>query len=75
MIKKKISIVTNCFNEEQNIFNLYQTVKEMLATVSWVSYEHIFIDNASTDNTQNILRELASKDPSVKVIISVRSDQ
>ncbi len=73
MIKKKVSIITNCFNEEQNILELYQKVKDALEAVSWVTYEHIFIDNASTDSTQYILRELANNDSSVKVIVNTRN--
>ena len=34
-------------------------------------YEYIFIDNASTDNTQSILRKIASEDKRVKVIFNV----
>ena len=73
MMKKKVSIITNCFNEEQNILELYQKVKDVFATVPWVTYEHIFIDNASTDSSQNILRELANNDSSVKVIFNTRN--
>ena len=73
MTKRQVSIVTNCFNEEQNILELYQKVKDVFATVPWVTYEHIFIDNASTDGTKNILRDLARKDSAVKVIFNSRN--
>lgn len=36
-------------------------------------YAHIFIDNASTDETQKELRKLAANDPRVKVIINQRN--
>lgn len=36
-------------------------------------YEHIFCDNASTDNTVERLRELAARDPRIKVIVNSRN--
>ncbi len=37
------------------------------------AYEHIFIDNASTDGTVDILREICAQDPRVKVIVNTRN--
>jgi glycosyltransferase involved in cell wall biosynthesis len=68
-----ISIVTPCFNEEENVEELYQQTKKIMAEVEGLEYEHIYIDNASTDRTQAILRRLASQDPRVKVIINARN--
>ena len=55
--KKKISIVTPTFNEEGNILELYSRVKKVLHKLSGkYSYEHIVIDNCSSDKTQSILK-------------------
>jgi len=70
---KLISVVTPCFNEEENIREVYERVQKEFANVPQYSYEHIFIDNASTDRTQEILRELAGADKNVKVIINTRN--
>lgn len=70
---KKISVMTPCYNEEDNIMNLYCAVKEQFDKMPQYSYEHIFIDNYSTDNSRNILRELAQKDENVKVILNARN--
>ena len=70
---KLISVVTNCYNEEQNVKNLYQSVKEIVQSINGYSYEHIFIDNSSQDKTVNILREIAKSDKNVKVIINTRN--
>jgi len=71
---KKISIVTPCFNEEENVFELYLAVKNIMQNIDQnYIYEHIFIDNCSTDNTTNILRKIANKDNNVKVIINSRN--
>lgn len=68
---KKISIVTPCYNEELNVEELYRQVKAQfdLLRVKY-TYEHIFIDNASTDNTVFILKSIASKDKNVKIIVN-----
>ena len=68
-----ISIVTPCYNEEENVEDLYQQVKSILSELDGYAYEHIFIDNASTDKTVPILRRIASFDKNVKVIVNTRN--
>ena len=72
-MQKLISIVTPCFNEEDNVKEVYQQVKDVFAQIPVCRYEHIFIDNSSTDKTVSILREIAEKDFNVKVIINSRN--
>jgi polyisoprenyl-phosphate glycosyltransferase len=73
MERKFISIVTPCYNEEGNVEELYRQIKAVMAQLPHYRYEHIYIDNASEDNTQTILRRLAAEDPNVKVIINIRN--
>jgi polyisoprenyl-phosphate glycosyltransferase len=68
-----ISIVTPCYNEEENVEEVYRQVKSVFASLPGYEYEHIFIDNASKDRTVEILRRLASCDRNVKVIINTRN--
>ena len=71
---KKISIVSPCYNEEQNVELLYEKVKQQFAVnLKNYEYEHIFIDNFSDDETPSILRKIASKDKNVKVIFNSRN--
>jgi glycosyltransferase involved in cell wall biosynthesis len=70
---KLISIVTPCYNEEKNVELIYQAVKDVMAKVPQYKYEHIFIDNASTDTTVAILRRLAESDKQLKVIVNNRN--
>jgi polyisoprenyl-phosphate glycosyltransferase len=71
---KTISIVTPCFNEEASIRNCYETVKKIMdSTLPGYGREHIFCDNASSDRTVEILREIAASDRSVKVIVNSRN--
>lgn len=70
---KKISIVTPCYNEEDNVEPLYWQIKERMDTLKGYTYEQIFIDNHSTDNTISILRKIAELDKNIKVIINTRN--
>ena len=73
MSSKKISIVTPTFNEQDNVFAVYEQVRDVFAQLPQYDYEHIFIDNASTDDTANILRKIAREDKRVKLIVNVRN--
>lgn len=72
-VKKKISIVTPCYNEEGNVRELYNQVKQQFDALTDYTYEHIFIDNASKDGTVDILRELAKSDKNVKLILNIKN--
>jgi len=68
-----ISIVTGCYNEEENVDELYEQIRDAMATLPGYTYELIYIDNASTDGTVKQLRALAAKDRNVKVIVNTRN--
>ena len=70
---KKISIVTPCYNEEDNVYNLYFTVKNIFKSLPQYEYEHIFIDNASEDRTVVILKDISLHDENVKIIVNSRN--
>lgn len=70
---KKISIITPCFNEEGNIFDVYEKTKSIFARHPNYTYEHVFIDNSSTDRTVELVKELAARDPKVKLIVNARN--
>ncbi len=70
---KNISVVTACFNEEYNIRDIYEQVKSVFCDLPQYNYEHIFIDNASADQTVIILKEIAKTDRKVKIIVNSRN--
>jgi len=70
---KLISIVTPCYNEEDNVEETCRRVKDLFTAMGKYRYEHVFIDNASTDNTAAILLRLAAEDKNVKVILNSRN--
>src|SRR5687768_15473620 len=68
-----ISVLTPCFNEADNVHPLYERVRAVFDQLPEYTYEHVFIDNASTDATVSILRDIAARDPKVKVIVNTRN--
>ena len=72
--KRRISIITPCYNEELNVEDCYLAVKQLFQQdLVDYEYEHVFCDNASTDHTVPILRKLAAQDPHVKLIVNARN--
>ena len=73
-MKKIISIVTPTYNEELNIEKLIHEIgKIMFFFKSQYDYEHIIIDNKSTDNTIKILKNIANRNNNLKIIINSRN--
>lgn len=72
-MNKTITVVTPCFNEEENIFLVYEKVKKVFLDIPNISYRHLFIDNSSFDKTRIILRGLASEDSRVQIILNSRN--
>lgn len=70
---KLISIVSPCYNEVECIEDFYRQVSSVMASLPGYDYEHVFIDNNSTDGTIPALRRLAGQDKKVKVIINARN--
>ena len=68
-----LTILTPCLNEEKNIREVHRQVREVMDTLEGYDYEHLFIDNASTDGTVAILRDVAKDDKRVKVILNTRN--
>jgi glycosyltransferase involved in cell wall biosynthesis len=72
-MQKTLTILTPCYNEEANVREVYLRVRAAVAAAGNYRYEHIFIDNASSDNTLNELKALAAEDRNVKVIRNTRN--
>jgi glycosyltransferase involved in cell wall biosynthesis len=71
--RRTVTILTPCYNEADNVEALYEKVRSVFAPLTGYRYEHLFIDNASTDDTVAILRRIAAHDHAVKVIVNTRN--
>lgn len=68
-----VSVLTPCYNEEGNVEPLYEAIKAVFAKLPEYRYEHVYIDNASTDGTVERVKAIAARDPAVKLIVNVRN--
>ncbi len=69
-----LSVVTGCYNEEGNVYELYDRICKIFAEeLREYTFELIFIDNASTDKTVAILKNIAANDKRVKIIVNNRN--
>jgi glycosyltransferase involved in cell wall biosynthesis len=71
-MKKKISIITPTYNEQDNIKKLCEEISKEMSQTNY-DYEHIVIDNSSEDDTIQILKDLAIINPKLKIIINARN--
>lgn len=71
---KKISIITPCYNEEENVAILCERIRAVMRTLPQYDYEHVFIDNASKDRTVALIRAEIEKDPQhIRCIVNARN--
>lgn len=70
--QKTISVVIPCYNESGNIREMHERLVAVFKKIGF-AYEIIYIDNASTDNSAVLLRELARSDANVSVIFMSRN--
>lgn len=71
---KLLSIVVPTYNEEENILPISEAiVDELTENCSNYDYEIIFIDNCSTDNTQNLIRKVCEKNKKIKAIFNAKN--
>ena len=70
----ELSIITPCFNEEDTVSDCALSLKEfMLRRLPTVTYEHIFVDNSSSDETVTVIKRLANEDNRIKLLINSRN--
>lgn len=69
---KKISVMIPCFNELENVEPICKAVIQVFEKeLSNYDYEILFIDNASTDGTRDIIEKLCAENRKVKAIFNV----
>ena len=68
-----LSVITPCYNEQDNISELYKRVCTIFDQYTKYDFEFLFIDNASTDSTVEKLKAIAELDKRVKIIVNNRN--
>lgn len=65
---KKITILIPCYNEENSLSLLYERLKKMILFLPVYQFQILLVNDGSTDNTLNIMKELHAKDKSVSYL-------
>lgn len=71
-MRRRVSIIVPCFNEEEVIVHTHERLSQVLQQCD-VEYELIFVDDGSKDRTALLLRGIQSIDPNVRVIFLSRN--
>lgn len=73
-MKKTISILIPCYNEEENVVPMSEAIVNLFETqLTAYNYELVFIDNDSHDKTRELLREICSKNRNIKAIFNAKN--
>lgn len=73
-MKKTISILIPCYNEEENVVPMSEAIVNLFETeLTQYNYELVFIDNDSQDKTRELLREICSKNVNIKAIFNAKN--
>ena len=71
---KRISIVIPTFNEEENIVPIVERVTRLFdKALCEYDYRILFIDNCSSDNTRNIIRDISNTSNKIQFIFNMRN--
>lgn len=65
---KKVSLLIPAYNEEETIPLLYNELNKVIDKISGYEFEILFVNDGSSDNTLNILRDLRKRDSRVNYI-------
>ncbi len=62
-----VSVIVPLFNEDESLRELYEWIERVMHD-NHLSYEVIFVDDGSTDNSWKVINELSSEHPEVRGI-------
>jgi dolichol-phosphate mannosyltransferase len=63
----KLAVIAPCYNEEKNIKIFYEKLVSVINQLN-ISYNFIFVDDGSIDNSWKIIQELNSRDKNIKAV-------
>ena len=65
---KILSVIVPCFNEEQALPFFYEEIKKISVKMKDVSFEYLFIDDGSNDNTLSVIKKYSEMDEFVVIM-------
>lgn len=68
-----VTVLTPCYNEAGNVEPLRARIRAVFNSLPGYRHIHLFIDNASTDDTVARIKAMAAEDPAVRLIVNQRN--
>ena len=68
MMRKLLSVIVSCYNEEETVPIFYKEICKVSKEMKYIDFEFIFINDGSRDNTLNVIKDLNKKDKRVKYL-------
>jgi dolichol-phosphate mannosyltransferase len=68
-----LSVIVPCYNEQEVLLATHERLTSVLAAITWLDYELIFVNDGSHDDTQVILAQLQRADRHVRVLLLSRN--
>ena len=66
---KILSVIVPCFNEEQALPFFYEEIKKISVKMKDVSFEYLFIDDGSNDNTLSVIKKYSEMDEELNIYL------
>lgn len=67
-MKKRVSIMVPCYNEEASIHRFYDETKAVIGALTDYEWEILFVNDGSSDRTLDIIEGLYEKDPCISYV-------
>lgn len=67
-MRDNVSVVISAYNEGESINELYKELSKVMKTLTLKSYELIFVDDGSSDDTYVKCQNIQTKDKHVKIV-------
>ena len=65
---EKISVIVSCFNEEKALPLFYKEMEKQTKNFENVEFEYVFVNDGSSDQTLQVMKDLRKKDPKVRYV-------
>lgn len=67
-VEKNISIIIPCYNEQETVNRFYEEIKKVTDEIVGYSFEFIYINDGSKDQTASLVKKLHAKDERVCLV-------
>ena len=67
-MKKKISVIVSCYNEEESLPLFYKEMNKVMEEMTSNEFELVFVNDGSNDKTLDVIKSLREKDTRIRYV-------